>query len=369
MNELAEKIAQKIHVSGPMCFAEFMDLALYCPNLGYYEGEKDRVGRGGDFYTSVSAGQVFGNLLAFQIAEWSRSPRLGLENGPLQIVEAGAHRGDLARDILSWMQRHAPDVFDRLDYWIVGPSSALQSAQKSALTDRHNVTWANDLEAVAKRLSGGVRGIILSNELLDAMPVHRVSWDKRARRWFEFGVTLEGGTFAWERLPVACPAVAHSTKLSRLPPALADVLPDGFSTEVESASPAWWTEASRALARGYLVTFDYGLEWDEFFTPHRANGTLRGYRKHQYVTDILQHPGFQDITAHVDFTAIREAGEAQGLHTLAQMQQSKFLVQLTERYLTGGFPTWTAAEIRQFRTITHPEGLGRALQVLVQERR
>lgn len=369
MNELAEKIARKIRQDGPICFAEFMDLALYCPILGYYEGEKDKVGRQGDFYTSVSAGQVFGSLIAFQIAEWFKSPGL-CGDGNLQIVEAGAHRGHLAHDILAWLSRHAPETFARLHYWILEPSPARQRIQQDTLADfEPRVLWGRDFDDLAARCPSGIRGVILSNELLDAMPVHRVGWDAIARTWFERGVGLEGDHFAWCRFPRPCPSVASSPKLSGLPADLCEVLPEGFTTEVGTAALEWWQKASGALVHGYLVTFDYGLERDDFFEPHRANGTLRGYRHHKYVEDILQEPGFQDLTAHVDFTSIRQTGETNGLATLAQMQQARFLIQTAERYWNGGFPTWGAKELGQFKTVTHMEGLGRAVQVLIQTRR
>ena len=180
-----------------------MELALYCPNCGYYEREEDIIGRRGDYYTSVSVGSLFGELLAFQFAEW-------LQQDEMRIVEAGAHGGDLARDILGWMREHRPGLFARLEYWIVEPSEARQRWQRQKLADYGNkVRWVKDLAELTGSASphphgsrpAGLRGIVFSNEFLDALPVHRLGWDAKARAWFEWGVTLHAGRFVWSRIP------------------------------------------------------------------------------------------------------------------------------------------------------------------------
>src|ERR1035441_5340182 len=139
MNEVGQRIAGEIRDRGAITFARFMELALYCPNCGYYEREEDIIGRRGDYYTSVSVGSLFGELLAFQFAEW-------LQQGGMRIVEAGAHGGDLARDILSWMQEYRPGLYTRLEYWIVEPSEARQRWQRHKLADHGSkVRWVKDL--------------------------------------------------------------------------------------------------------------------------------------------------------------------------------------------------------------------------------
>ena len=165
-------------MQGSIPFDRFMELALYCPVYGYYEKEGDTVGRRGDYFTNVSVGSLFGELLASQFAEWLRkSPKSQGGRGEqerVQIVEAGAHDGALALDILKWMRYQRPELLERLEYWIVDPSGRRQQRQRKTLDAfSSQVHWAGDLQQLRDALqgSGGVHGIIFCNEFLDAMPV------------------------------------------------------------------------------------------------------------------------------------------------------------------------------------------------------
>lgn len=342
-----------------MPFSRFMELALYCPKLGYYEAKKDRVGRQGDFYTSVSTGSLFGEMLAFQFAEWLG----GLDAGNTRpsIVEAGAHDGRLARDILTWLQSRRPGLFERLDYSIIEPSESRQEWQRETLRD-FPVHWHAGFDSL-----GGINGIIFSNELLDAFPVHRFGWDARRKKWFEWGVTAKGEAFAWEKMGKAENGFPPS--VLNLPNPLLDVLPDHFTIETNPAAEAWWGAAAKSLRYGKLMTLDYGLIDDERFLPSRKDGTLRGFFQHRFADDVLANPGEQDLTAHVNFSAIQRAGEQAGLKTEFFSTQSKFLTRILEKTLRDkSFGEWTPARTRQFQTLTHPEHLGRAFQVLVQSK-
>ena len=242
------------------------------------------MGRRGDFFTSVSVGSLFGELLAFQFAEWLSA--FGTRGGPptdggIQVVEAGAHDGRLAQDIMGWLRLRRPDLFATLQYWIIEPSTRRQKWQRGRLREfQQQVRWFPD---VASLLADHrvVNGIIFSNEFLDALPVRRLGWDARARTWFEWGVALAGDCFAWARLREgdASPEmlVGLLKGVGLLPSAeLLAVLPDDFTVEVCPVASQWWHAAARLLARhGKLVTFDYGLEADEFFAAPRQNGTLR----------------------------------------------------------------------------------------------
>lgn len=205
--------------------------------------------------------------------------------------------------------------------------------------------------------------IIFANELLDAMPVHRLGWDAKERTWFEWGITAEDGRFAWARMPAATCRLPE-------PSPLESVLPDGFVREVCPSAADWWREAARVLGCGRLVTFDYGLLAEELLVPERLNGTLRAYSRHRLSSDVLSDPGDQDITAHVDFSAIQQAGESAGLQTETFATQSQFLTQIAAKILGGEvrFGEWTPERTRQFQTLTHPEHLGRAFRVMVQSR-
>lgn len=338
-----------------------MELALYHPEHGYYERRADRIGRAGDFYTSVSVGRLFGELLAFQFAEWASESG----GGRFQIVEAGAHDARLAADILGWLRSERPEPFAALEYGIVEPSLRRRAWQGTTLGSlAEKVRWVADLDDFAP---GGVRGVIFANELLDAFPVHRLGWDARAGRWFEWGVGVEGERLAWTRLPEL---------VASLPPGVPDaaalqaVLPDGFTVVACPQAAQWWRRAAGALEHGRLLTFDYGLTAEECFAPQRTAGSLRAFSRHCVSGDVLADPGEQDLTAHVNFTTLQQAGEAAGLRTVGLVSQGQFLVEVVRRIESagaGGF--WKPERTRQLGTLVHPQHLGRAFRVLVQERK
>ena len=410
-----------------MSFARFMELALYCPNSGYYEKEEDTIGRRGDFFTSASTGSLFGQLLAMQFSEWLAEA--WALHGPLQLVEAGAHCGQLANDILTWLRVHRPELFHKIEYWIIEPSERQQGRQRRALRAfKGKVRWRKNFVSANGRRQPWIQGIIFSNELLDSMPVHRIGWDASAKIWFEWFVALDDERFVWTRLDATQTGKAPTTELRDLPairvpsppschadlprrsegkagalsegrveervrerrpsvstranvpetsswgidvpPELAAVLPDGFTTEVSPRAEQWWANAAGSLKSGRLLAIDYGLDAEEFLSPSRKDGTLRAYHRQQLDPDVLKYPGEQDITAHVNFTRIRACGEAAGLRTEALLTQEQFLTALAARTWRDevAFGQWTAAPKRQFLTLTHPEHLGRHFRVLIQSR-
>jgi SAM-dependent MidA family methyltransferase len=405
MNMAAEIIRREIENHGILPFARFMELALYCPDGGYYE-TKINPGRRGDFYTSVSAGELFGHLLAFQFASWLDELKL-LPASPvtrhpsLCLIEAGAHDGKLAGDILKWLQLKRPKLFDQIEYGLIEPSARRQEWQRETLKDfLPKVRWFADFHSItASTPHSAIRnprlnGIIFSNELLDAMPVHRFGWDAKNKKWFEWGVSLAGDKFIWTKIPHSALLTPHSalespSSIFHLPSSLLDVLPDGYTIEASPAAESWWRNAANILEHGWLLTFDYGLAADEMFSPGRMRGTLRAYFQHHVADDILANPGEQDITAHVNFSAIQKAGEDAGLKTECFLTQSQFLTRILEkaakdesfgglvaskrlaasqRSEDGSEDGWSAKQTRQFQTLTHPEHLGRAFRVLVQSR-
>jgi SAM-dependent MidA family methyltransferase len=361
MKTLAQVIhSETIACGGVLPFSRFMELALYCPKLGYYETKTDSIGRRGDFYTSASVGELFGQLLAFQFAEWLEE--LKSKSSRLKIVEAGAHNGQIARDILTWLQSCRPTLFEELEYGMIEPSTTRQEWQRETLKSFDGkVHWLSGLDWEL------LDGIIFSNELLDAFPVHRLGWDSRQKKWFEWGVTGDAGQFAWAKIPKT--GLKLPPLILNLPAPLLEVLPDGYTIEINPAAEAWWRVAAKSLNHGKLMAVDYGLTDDELFLPSRNNGTLRAFFQHHFADDLLANPGEQDLTAHVNFSAIQRAGEEAGLTTGFFSSQAKFLTQIMEKTLKDkAFGEWTPARGRQFQTLTHPEHLGRAFQVLVQSR-
>lgn len=363
LNTLQERLITELDaIGGVMSFAQFMERALYEPKLGYYETGRSRVGQSGDFYTSVSTGPLFGELLAQQFLQWIAT-RPDASHRPWTWMECGAHDARLAQDLLTSLEA-LPDraLAARVRYAILEPSPQRRAWQQSTLA-----RWKDRVEWLDAWPQDGVQGVILSNELLDAFPVHRIGWKAVARDWFEWGVTQRNGTFDWAGIPREQSRIAESD-WPNVPPELAAVLPDGFTTEIHPAATAWWSGAARSLREGWLMTCDYGLDRLDFFQPQRAGGTLRAYRDHQISNQLLADPGNQDLTAQVDFSAAQAAGEAEGLETVERTSQRRWLTGILERRvsLPDGAAWLTPDRVRQFQTLTHPDHLGRGFSVLVQ---
>jgi len=358
----AAVIREEISKSGAISFARFMELALYCPETGYYERKKDNVGRRGDFITSVSVGSLFGELLAFQFAEWLAE--LPAAEGRPAMVEAGAHDARLARDILTWLGTHRAELFDGMEYVIVEPSPNRRRWQEETLAGfSSKVRWVAQLAELKPRPVAA--GVIFSNELLDAFPVHRFGWSAAKRAWFEWGVALSGDEFCWSQMP----APALPAFIAELPAPLLDVLPDNYVVESDPAAEQWWRDAAEILVHGKLVTVDYGYAGDEIISPARHQGTLRAYHQHQVSDDLLANVGEQDLTAHVNFSALQKAGEAAGLRASQFCTQPQFLTRILQKSMSeNSFAALDMKQVRQFQTLTHPDHLGHAFRVLVQER-
>jgi SAM-dependent MidA family methyltransferase len=361
MNALTRLIHQEIRMLGPISLARFMELSLYAPGLGYYERRR-QIGRGGDFFTSVSVGPLFGQLLAFQFAQWMDADG---RNDHIHYIEAGPHDGALAADILDWTSRQRPDLFARLEYCLLDASPTRRAWQEETLQSwLPKVRWAADIQSLGEGLK---TGIIFSNEFLDSLPVHRLAWCAARRQWQEGCVTVKGADFAWEWRRPAAELADH---LPQMPDALADALPDGFIVEVCPAAVDWWRAAATGLQRGKLLTIDYGLLTEQRFEPQRAQGTLRAFHRHHASTDVLRQAGEQDLTAHVNFSALMDTGHAAGWQTEGFMRQSTFLTEIfaRTRLVPELFEPWGEKRNRQFQTLTHPEHLGHKFQVLVQTR-
>jgi len=355
MNPLGQKLCQEIERRGPIPFAEFMERALYDPSHGYYSRPEAQIGRHGDFFTSVSVGPFFGELLAFQFVLWIGSWPENL--APFQIVEAGAHDGQLAHDVLEALARKEPKLFSRIEYWIIESSTERRAVQAKKLTRFKNVRWFRWFSELRNR----VHGFIFSNEFLDALPVHPFAWNASLHSWEEMGVLLTGDEFGWTTLPT--PGLPPP----QFPEALLEVLPDGCIVELSPEAQRWWRDCADALVRGKLMAIDYGGTFEELISPGRNNGTLRAYSHHRVSKVVLANPGEQDITAHVNFSEVQRVGEAVGLKTEVFTSQSQFLTTIA-RELWTRTGVWPPQQVRQFQTLTHPEHLGRPFRVLVQSR-
>ena len=365
-NRLESLIIDRISKSGPILFSEFMDLALYHPSEGYYCKSLNQVGIGGDFITSVSTGGLFGALLCEQFLEWDHS--LGLKKGQTRYwVEAGAHDGQLARDILDHCQTAEKLIYDDLIYLIIEPSEGRKKAQEQKLAPHHSrVQWRTSLDSLEET---SIDGLIFSNELLDAMPVDRISWDSETASWFPWFVTVSDSTLAWGKQ--SGPFSEEIAQFSEsVPAAIRPYLPNGFTTELGSAASEWWATAAKKLNRGHLLGIDYGLWKDEMFAPHRHEGTLRAYSNHRQNTDLLQNPGQQDLTAHVNFSSIERSGHRAGLKTEKFQSQESFLMSQIKTLMTSKpqSPLLGAERLRPLQALVHPGHFGRSFSVLTQTR-
>ncbi len=329
---LSQHIAQQPNQR--ITFAEFMDWALYQPG-GYYSGSPGIGPQGntqnpqgqtaGDFVTSPHLCADFGELLAVQLIEmWER---LG-QPQPFQIVEMGAGHGLLAVDILRYLSREAPQI--SLDYKIVERSPLLQRSQqqqlKAGLAPQlldhiHWHTW-EDLS------DQSITGCFLSNELVDAFPVHLVEVQGTTgsdRQLLELYVQLSSSGF--EFIPGELSQLELMSYFDRFALPL-DAYSEGYRTEINLAGEGWMEQVASKLARGYCLTIDYGYQAERYYQVSRRGGTLQCYYQHSYHDDPFINVGQQDITAHVNFTALEQWGEAVGLQSLGFTQQGLFLMAL-----------------------------------------
>ena len=338
---LIERIVEKISDSpgSSLPFAAFMELVLYDPDSGYYASNSDqRVGRDGDFFTSVSVGECFGKLLAAHFL--SADPTLH------QVVEQGANDGQLARDLLT----HLPPG---IDYIIVEPFPAMRELQRQELAGQTGIRWVESLD----QIDGGITGRFVCNELLDAFPVERVR--RRAAGWTQIHIDRQ---FEEIEVEITDPQLAAevSAVLGQRD------LPEGYTTEIHLRANEWITQMLDHLRPGSAATvIDYGHEADDYYSVERRDGTLRGFRDHKQVTDLFAEIGETDLTASVNFTRLAEFA---GRSTV--IDQHHFLIEAARPWLAeiesrGEAPDeQTQALLRQFNTLIHPGLMGRSFKVL-----
>ena len=349
--QLIQFIQTKIRRSGPVSFAWFMEQALYHPEFGYYSSGKARLGRQGDYFTNVSVGQTFGKLLAAQLVEsWDT---LG-QPERFTVVEQGAHDGQLARDVLTSLAAKSPECFEQLRYLVVEPFPVLQRRQEESLGQfARKVTWSPSLEAVEPWV-----GLHLSNELLDAFPVHVVCC--QGGDWFERCVSYEDDEFRFVEQPIADAALRQP--LERMTD-----LPDGFQIELNQAALNWVDVLSAKLQRGWVLMIDYGYLQHDFTETSHRDGTLQCRANHQLIDSPLNGVGECDITAHVNWTAIADRAQEKNFRVAGFTDQHHFLTGIISEH-PGLVSDSDPAGCRQLQTLLHPEMMGRSFQVLALSR-
>lgn len=325
-------------------------MALYYPGLGYYNSVKPRIGKEGDFYTAVNLTTAFGASVARQLEQmWEM-----LGYGEFTVVEYGAGTGMLCQDILEHIRLTNKRLYDVLQYCIIEKSPVMRTRQQDHLKGK--VNWYDHIDEISL-----TRGCVLSNELLDNLSVHVVEMQDELMEVF---VDYQDG-FRELLLP-------SNSALKNYMQELEVVLPRQYRTEINLSAIQWLEQIARRLQRGYVVTIDYGLNSCELYNLSRRNGTLVCYHKHLINDDPYSYIGEQDITAHVNFSALSHWGKKFGLSSMGLTNQANFLLSLgfaeqLNKNLAGE-DVFTVARKRSFIMYTMLIDMGRSYKVLIQQK-
>ena len=336
-----------IRERGPLTVAAFMELALYHPEFGYYARASQRSGRAGDFFTSVDVGPLFGDLLEVQVAECfdiiQRSDETRGSASTVDLVEAGAGNGRLSTDILRAARRSGRPWYERTRLHLIEVSAAARAAHRAVLGDvADRLVWSDST------LPRSFRGVLIANELLDAMPVHQVVMREDGLR--EVYVDSRPGITTVEG-PPSTPRLQHYLDRAGVQ------LEPGWVAEINLHAVDWIADAARRLERGFVILIDYGHEARELYSVSHSTGTLTTFHRHRQ-TAVLGPAA--DITSHVDFSSIRAAAEGEGLRTLGFLDQTYFLMGILNR---AGWPPGRSTGA--LRTLLMPGGLGSTHKVLL----
>lgn len=344
-----------------------MELALYDVPYGYYmtqaieaEGPSpDRIGWGGDFFTAPELSPMLAKTLVRQILDIDA--QLGHPD-LFTFTEVGGGNGTFAVDFLQECRAIAPDFFNRLSYQMVERSPYLRSRQEARLREtagnwaEGHLMWKSSLEEVA---SDSLTGAVFSNELVDALPVHRVRWENN--QLCEIFVAYEGGHFV-ERLDhCSSPKLAEYVESHKVS------LSEGQTSELHIEAEAWMNTVARILHRGVVMTIDYGHTGSDYYRSDRKDGTLLCYYRHAISTNPYIRVGEQDMTAHVNFSALARSGTASGLDLIGLTTLANWLVGLGVEELVRD-QDQESEDVRALAQLLRPHGMGKTFKVLVQQK-
>jgi SAM-dependent MidA family methyltransferase len=310
-------ILSQIRERGPVPFFQFMEWCLYHPRYGYYQSGRTPIGREGDYYTSSCVHPLFGGMVAKQLIQMAEI--LGEET--FEVIEMGGAKGYLCQDILHWAREKEPFFYRRMKYTLLETSLPFLEEQKERLhgwEKEGKVSWMDPEEFAAGRIQR--LGCFLSNELVDAFPVHRVIFDHG--RLKEVYVTQEDGQLEEWWGEISDPRIADYMKSMEI------TLQEGQKAEINLKALEWMEKVSRSLKKGFALTIDYGYPSEELYAPHRSEGTLLCYYQNQTSTNPFERVGEQDMTSHVNFTGLIRKGEEVGLHFTGLVPQYRFLIGL-----------------------------------------
>ncbi len=356
--EFINWLRQYIDARQGITFAHFMEQALYHPDHGYYTSARTRIGKQGDFFTSSSVHPCFGRLIARQLEQmWQL-----LGGGQFVVAEQGAGEGHLAVDVLDALREDFPSFYQSLCYRIVEISSDARKRQQETLQQH---VAADRVDWCALDDLAGMRGCLLSNELVDAFPVHLVQTVGGEMR--EVYVVNQKNGFTEELRAPSIPQLVEYFEQIGIAPA------EGNRGEVNLAARDWMAQVAAVLAEGFVLTIDYGYLARDLYAPERHAGTLLCYHKHQTNEDPYRHIGCQDMTAHVDFTTLQQVGSKYGLEPLYFGHQYQFLMglgflELLMQMESGETDPRKAQALRMnMKRLILPEaGMGESFKVLVQ---
>jgi len=356
-------ILSQMERKGPLPFSQFMEWCLYHPEYGYYQSKGGTIGAQGDYYTSPSVSPLFGHLIAKQLFQMSEI----LGGRDFDLVEMGGGRGFLCEDILDWAEKTSPDFCQHLRYHLIETSSPLLKEQKERLSERERegrVFWIDPKTFGEGKVQ--IQGCFLSNELVDAFPVHRVILDQGQLK--EIYVTRRDGQFAEKWGEISNPKIASYFRSMEI------TLQEGQKAEVNLLALAWMENVARCLHRGFALTIDYGYVAKELYAPHRREGTLLCYFQHEASENPYERLGEQDITSHVNFTSLIRKGEEVGLRFTGLVPQYRFLIGLgiLEQMESLGKARSELEGLKMRLSLKHliePEmGMGEVFKVLVQHK-
>jgi SAM-dependent MidA family methyltransferase len=356
-------ILSQIEKRGSIPFSQFMEWCLYHPDYGYYRSERMNIGRDGDFYTSPCVHPLFGGLIAKQLSQMSEQ-----WGGPFfDVVEQGGGRGFLCEDVLQWAKKNSSVFYQRLRYHLIETSPFLLKEQRERLGEHEKegkVFWM-DPEAFEEGRAL-VEGCFLSNELVDAFPVHQVIFDHGNLK--EIYVTQDHGQLKEQWGKLSDPRIVSYFQ------SMGITLQEGQRAEVNLKALDWMEKVARCLKKGFVLTIDYGYLAKELYGSHRREGTLLCYTQHQTSENPYERLGEQDITSHVNFTGLIQKGEEVGLRFTGLVPQYQFLIALgllqEMESLGREMPEMDALQLRlSLKHLIEPEmGMGEVFKVLIQHK-
>jgi SAM-dependent MidA family methyltransferase len=359
LQELSRRLTRRIRAGLPrdgfLPFGEYMERVLYEPGLGYYSAGSHKFGAAGDFVTAPELGTVFARSLALQCEELAA--RLGADSW--DVLEVGAGSGALAEGLLKALGRSAAPP---RRYRILERSADLRAQQQRRLAALPLPSGLS-VEWLDRPPTNSWQGILLANEILDALPAERFHWD--GRDLVQAGVVWREDRFAWATRPATAEFVA--TVRRTLGERLAD-LPPGYTSEIRPHLDAWLRAVTSALKRGMALFVDYGYPRAEYYHPQRRDGTLVCHYRHRAHGDPFWWPGLQDLSVFVDFTSVAQAGRACGLELVGYATQGSFLAALGLESLAGPLANlpeqerWALA--REIRELVLPGAMGEKFQVM-----